>query len=91
MEPFSLFVLLTRPHERECSRCAAPGPVRVLGAVKIKVQNCHGQKCICFLLLLRSWKGISMSIVMNKFRRNVVEKAFTQEIQTLMSNQMSNL
>ena len=32
-----------------------------------------------------------MSTVMNKFRWNVVEKAFIQEIQGLMSNQMSNL
>ena len=32
-----------------------------------------------------------MCTVMNKFRRNVVEKAFIQEIKALMSNQISNL
>ena len=32
-----------------------------------------------------------MCTVMNKFRRNVVKKAFIQEIQVLMSNQMPNL
>ena len=32
-----------------------------------------------------------MCTVMNKFRRNVVKNAFIQEIQVLMSNQMSNL
>ena len=31
-----------------------------------------------------------MCTVTNKFRKNVVEKAFMQEIQALISNQMSN-
>jgi len=34
-----------RPHERECSRCAAPGPIN------LKVQNWNGQLCTNFLLL----------------------------------------
>ena len=31
-----------------------------------------------------------MCVVVNKFCRNVVEKAFILEIEALMSNQMSN-
>ena len=58
--------------------------------MKIKVQNCNGINAYIFIVALKL-KGISMCTVTNKFRRNVVEKAFIQEIQVLMSNQMSNL
>ena len=39
-----------------------------------------------FFIVALKMKGISMCTVPNKFRRNVVEKAFIQEIQALMSN-----
>ena len=44
-----------------------------------------------FFIVTLKLKGISMRTVTNKFRKNVVEKAFMQKIQALLSNQISNL
>ena len=44
-----------------------------------------------FFIVALNLKEIPMCTIMNKFHKNVVEKAFIQEIKAPMSNLISNM
>ena len=44
-----------------------------------------------YFIVALNLKEISMCTITNKFHKNVMEKAFIQEIKALMSNLISNM